>query len=145
MAIRGLDCKLYRNTGTYMSPVWDEVPNVRDLEISLQKAEADGSTRRTTIREYVSTLIDMSIQFEMVRRTGDPDWDAFHTAFWNGDLIEILLLDGPVTVSGSAGLRLTVEVFDFSQSEGLEDVVTNSIELKPSRKADNPPAIYVVP
>ncbi len=31
----GLDAKLYRNTGTYDTPTWVEMTNVKDLTLNL--------------------------------------------------------------------------------------------------------------
>ena len=37
----GLDAKLFQNTGTYATPTWDEITNVRDLTLNLEAGEAD--------------------------------------------------------------------------------------------------------
>ncbi|MEZ6097169.1 MAG: hypothetical protein R3C03_23590 [Pirellulaceae bacterium] len=38
MATRlGMDAKFYRNTGTYASPVWTEVSNVKDVTLNLRR------------------------------------------------------------------------------------------------------------
>jgi len=48
MALRlGLDARLYRNTGSYASPTWNFVQNVKDLTLNLEVGEADVSTRGT--------------------------------------------------------------------------------------------------
>ena len=44
----GLEAKLYRNTGTYESPSWSEMTNVRDLTLNVEKGEADVTTRGAT-------------------------------------------------------------------------------------------------
>ncbi len=41
----GLDAKLYRNTGNYASPNWQEMKNVKDLTLSVEAGEADATTR----------------------------------------------------------------------------------------------------
>ena len=64
----GLDAKLFQNTGTYATPTWDEITNVRDLTLNLEAGEADVTTRGNAgWRATVATLKDGSIEFEMVR------------------------------------------------------------------------------
>lgn len=41
----GLNCKVYRNTGTYAQPTWDEIPNVRNVTLNLERGEADITSR----------------------------------------------------------------------------------------------------
>ena len=71
----GLDAKLYRNTGTFASPAWNEVINVKDLTLNLEAGEADVTTRGNNgWRATVATLKDGSIEFEMVWDTADADF-----------------------------------------------------------------------
>jgi hypothetical protein len=67
MGVRlGLDAKLYRNTGTYAAPVWNEVKNVKDLTLNLEAGEADVTTRGNNgWRATLATLKDGSVEFEM--------------------------------------------------------------------------------
>ena len=71
----GLDAKLYRNTGTFATPVWDIIGNVKDLTLNLETGEADVSTRANNgWRATVGTLKDASLEFAMVWDTGDTDF-----------------------------------------------------------------------
>ena len=73
MGVRlGLDAKLYRNTGTYATPVWAEITNVKDLTLNLEKGEADVTTRANLgWRALVGTLKEASLEFQMVWDTAD--------------------------------------------------------------------------
>ncbi|MFN5393878.1 MAG: phage tail tube protein, partial [Planctomycetota bacterium] len=100
----GLDAKLYRNTGTYAAPTWDLIGNVRDLTLNLETGEADVSTRSNNgWRATVSTLKDASLEFEMVWDTADSDFGAIRDAFLNNTTVEIAVLDGLITGTGSSG------------------------------------------
>ena len=78
MAIRlGLNAKLYRNTGSYASPTWDEIGNVKDVTLNLESAEADVTVRANNgWRATVPTLKEASVEFEMVWDTEDDDFTA---------------------------------------------------------------------
>jgi len=145
MAILGLSCKMYRNTGTWASPTWSEITIAKDVTFSLEKGKADGSRRGVTWRQSIGTLKDAEISMELVHETGDSNFTALRSAFLNGTIVEILVLDGSVATSGSEGLRAEMEVFSFSRAEPLEDVVMDSVTLAPSAQASNDPVWYTVP
>ena len=139
----GLNCKIYHNTGNYASPVWVEDSNVRDVTLGIDIEEADASIRGGGGHKWSEpTLIGDSIEFE---KNDDPT-DTFLTALIDAALartaIEFLVLNGPVLTTGSRGLRATMKVFKCSQKQGLKDISTWEISLKPCVAA-NPPAKYV--
>lgn len=144
-AIRGLDCKLYRNTNTYASPTWVEIENVKDLSVPNEKTMADASTRRSGVAEEVGTIKKLGIEFDMVKDHADADWEALNDAYWGNTVVEFLCLDGSKDVAGSRGVRFGAEVAKFDETQSLEGVVMNAVKLSPSRRAENAPAEYEVP
>ncbi len=148
MAIRlGLNAKLYRNTGTYASPTWNEIGNVKDVTLNLESAEADVTVRANNgWRATVPTLKDASVEFEMVWDSEDEDFEAIRDAYLDNTTLEILALDGPETGAGSSGnqgLRAECNVTSFSRSEPLEEALSVSVTLKPAYSV-NPPTWHVV-
>ncbi|MDW8244903.1 MAG: phage tail tube protein [Thermogemmata sp.] len=133
MSVRlGLDAKLYRNTGTFASPVWNEIANVKDVTLNLEAGEADVTTRGNNgWRATVATLKDASIEFEMVWNAGDADFVAIRDAFLNRTAIELAVLDGPTTSPGSQGLQATCMVINFSRNESLEEAIIVSVTVEP--------------
>ena len=146
MAVKlGLDARLYRNTGTYAAPIWNEIKNVKDVTLNLEAGEADVTTRSNAgWRATVATLKDGSIEFEMVWDTADDDFAAIRDAFLNRGAIEFAVMDGDITTSGSQGLRATCMVTSFSRNEALEEAITVSVTVKPTYSV-NPPSWIVVP
>ena len=69
MAVKlGLDAKLFRNTGTFATPTWNEITNVRDVTLNLEAGEADVTTRGNNgWRATVATLKDL--RWSGTRRT----------------------------------------------------------------------------
>ncbi|MCE9530353.1 MAG: phage tail protein [Planctomycetes bacterium] len=135
----GLDAKLYRNTGTFASPTWDEIKNVKDLTLNLEAGEADVTTRgNNSWRATVATLKDASIEFDMVWDTGDADFAAIRDAFLNKTGIEFAVMDGDISTAGSQGLRATCAITKFSRNESLEEALTVSITVKPTYAANAP-------
>ena len=146
MGVRlGMEGKLYRNTGTYAAPVWQEIGNVKDLTLNLEKGEADVTTRANGgWRSTVATLKEGSIEFSMVWDTSDPGFTAIKDAWFNNTPVEMAVLDGPVNVPGSQGLRASFAVIKFGREENLEEAMNVPVSLKPTYAA-NPPEWMVVP
>jgi len=141
----GLDAKLYRNTGTFASPTWNEVINVKDLTLNLEAGEADVTTRGNNgWRATVATLKDGSIEFEMVWDTEDLDFAAIRDTFLDRAAIEFAVMDGGIAVAGSQGLRATCMVTNFSRNESLEEAITVSVTVKPTYSV-NAPIWMVIP
>jgi hypothetical protein len=115
------------------------VGNVRDVTLNLETGEADVTTRGNAgWRATVGTLKEASIEFEMVWDTGDADFTAFKDAFFNGTPIELAVMDGDISTSGSQGLRAVCRIINFTRSEALEEAITVSITAKPTYSASPP-------
>src|SRR5688500_8445447 len=90
----GLEMKLYRNSGTAgETPTWVELTNARDVTVNLEKGEADISTRASIWRTRKATLLDGTLDFQMVYDPDDDAFAAFETAFLAGDLADVAAVD----------------------------------------------------
>lgn len=139
----GLNCKMYRNTGSYASPSWQEIKNVRDVSTGATKGEADASTRGTGAFEArVGVLKDLDITFEMIDDTADTGGHiaAFEDSYINGTALDLAIMNGDITTSGSKGWRARFEVFQFDEQQPLKDVAKISVGIKITYDATNPPA-----
>ncbi len=135
----GLDAKLYRNTGTYAVPAWNEVTNAKDVTLNLEAGEVDASRRGSGgWRETLTALKDGSVEFELVYDNADTEFTALKDAFFNGTTVELAVMDGEIATTGTQGLRATMSVTNFSRNEPLEEVLTVSVTVKPAPAA-NPP------
>jgi len=141
----GLNCKLYRNTGTYATPVWDEITGARDVAINLNADEADVTTRGGGgWKAILQSLNDASLDVEIPWDSADADMTAIRSAFIARTSIEVAAMDGDISVSGAEGFRATVAITKFERSEPLNGPAMVSITLKPTVSA-NAPEWYVVP
>jgi predicted secreted protein len=135
----GMDAKLYRNTGSFGSPTWTEVTNVKDLTLNLEKGEADVTTRANGgWRATVGTLKDASIEFQMVWDTADAGFSAMQQAFFSNTPIEFAVMDGDMGDPESEGLRATFDIFNFTRNEALEEAIMVDVTIKPTYAASAP-------
>ena len=146
MAIRlGMEAKVYRNTGTWATPTWVEITNVRDVTLNLETGEADVTTRANSgWRATAATLKEASVEFEMVWDTADAGFTAIKDAFFDGESIDLAVMDGDITQNGTQGLRAEFSITSFSRSEPLEEAITVSVTAKPAY-SQNAPEWMTVP
>lgn len=141
----GMNAKLYRNTGSYASPTWVEITNVRDVTLNLTKAEADLTTRANEgWRAMAGTLKEGSVEFEMIWDPTDDGFGAIKDAWFDDTTIELAVMDKAIDESGAQGLRATMSVISFSRSEPLEEGMTVSVTAKPTY-AENAPEWLEIP
>ena len=123
----GLDAKLFRNTGSYGTPGWNEITNVKDLTLTLEAGEADVTTRGNNgWKATVATLKDASIEFEMVWDTADAGFTAIKNAYLTNAPIGFQVRDGV----GGQGLQADFMITQFSRSEPLEEAISVSVTSK---------------
>jgi predicted secreted protein len=140
----GMEAKLYRNSGSFATPAWSELENVKDLTLNLEAGEADVTTRGNGgWRATVATLKDGSIEFDMVWDTADANFTSIKDAFFGGTAVEFAVMDGNITTTGSQGLRASMSITGFSRSEALEEAIMVNVTAKPTYSA-NPPEWMVV-
>ncbi|XZE56650.1 hypothetical protein SH139x_002773 [Planctomycetaceae bacterium SH139] len=104
------------------------IGNCKDLTVTLEKAEADASTRDNNgWRATVGTLKDASIEFQVVNKDNDPTFANLQTLYMSGDPVDVSISDVGAT------LTLTCEVMQFNVTQNLEDVIMADVTLKPTQ------------
>lgn len=135
----GMNAKLYRNTGSYASPTWNLIDQVKDVTLNMTADEADTTTRASGgWASSLPTTRKIEVSFQMLAKTGDEDISAIQSAFFNNTDLEIAALSGPVTDSDSKGVRFTGRVYTFSRNEAIADAQTFDVTIKPAPAANNP-------
>jgi len=131
MATLGLEGKIYINTGTVQTPVWTEVCLAQDVTLSLEKSTADVTSRCASgWRQLLGTLREATPEFTILWDASDPGVQALkNTFFADNQPVEVLILDGDISVSGKEGLRATMDVTNFTRNEELEEGMTVDVTL----------------
>lgn len=142
--ILGLNAKLYRNTGTWATPSWNEMDNVKDLTLNLTKGEADVSKRGSSWRLTVGTLLTAELTFQSIWDEDDTDLAAIQSAFLNGTSIELLILDKAVLSTGAQGLHAMFQITRYTRNEQLEQALTVDITAKPAYETTDVPEWFTV-
>lgn len=140
---RGIDGKMYRNTGTYSSPTWTEIDNVRDIEMSATTQEVETTTRVSGgWATFEPTLRVLELNFQMNWDTADTTgWDAIRQAYVNNSSVEILFLDRAIA-TGAQGVRVHMKVYEFSIGQSNAGIQTVTVKMKPAVNPNAAPAWY---
>lgn len=139
----GMNGKLYRNTGAYGSPVWNEIPNVKDVKVTLDPDTASAATRNNNgYNAKAATLKNLAYEFEMVWDPTDADMIAIRDAFLNNTTLDVVALDGGSGVSGSQGPRAICMVTKFGRDEPLSDFMKVPVMLEPTYNTTSGPTWY---
>jgi hypothetical protein len=105
----GLDMTLYYNTGTFATPTWVLITNVRDLKHGQALGEADvlirGPTSGAKRKLTEPLLIEDVFNWEMVYDETDTAFIALRGFKENRTMVEFAFMNGPVATSGSSGFR----------------------------------------
>ena len=135
----GIEGKLYRNTGSYETPTWVEIDNVADLNLTLEKTEADATIRAGKgWRMTKGAIKEAGVEFQMIWDPTDTNVQALLAGWMAGTAIEFAVMDGDIATAGSEGLRATMEVLKFSRGEGKEDGMMIDVAIKPTYAAQEP-------
>jgi len=121
----GLNAKAYY--GAAGSSASTELTNIRNVTLNLEKNEADVTTRGGSgWRQYVGTLKEGSVEFEMVWDTADAGFAAIQNAYFNDTAIALKFLD---SASGS-GLDADFSITNLTRNEPLEEAITASVTAR---------------
>lgn len=140
----GLDCKFYRNTGSYGSPTWNEITHARDVTANVEPGDADLSIRSSDWKIHRPTLKDLSFEFEMLYDPTIDDFTVLQAACFNRTPVDLWAADGDSATTGSQGIRAVCYIYGFSRSEPMEQGVMVKVTAKPG-DTTNPPSWYVAP
>jgi hypothetical protein len=146
----GLDMTLYYNTGTFATPTWSLITNVRDLKHGQALGEADVSVRGPTSgakRKLTEPLlIEDVFNWEMIYDETDAAFIALRGFKENRTMVEFAFMNGPIATSGSSGFRCQCKIFGWDEEEPLEGPVTVSVTAKPCKSAaTNAPSYFTTP
>jgi hypothetical protein len=133
-AYSGKETKLYYNSADYDTPTFVEIKRARNVTKNrgpaLTDIEFHGAEETGAIPGYRA----FNGSFEYVRRAGtDTVYAALQTAMQNGEIVDLVHLNGPIDEATSLGWRAPVLLGEFAETANGNDGVVVTI---PFRKAD---------
>ena len=127
----GHQCKLYRNTGTVVTPAWLEVAEIGDVNIpDLSRGLAELKRRANNFTKNLPSLIQsISVEFTLIHGLDATNFDVLRANFFSGAVEEWMVADGDESVAGNEGLRCPLIVEQFPWNQPLEDVNGHDVRM----------------
>lgn len=122
--VAGVDAKMYRNTGTFGTPVWVLVTCVQDVTVNGEGVEAPANKRGTVYGRVAVTLLNLSEEFTLLYIPGDAGYEAIRSAFFARSMIDLAFSSGLIATSGSEYVRHESNITKCTRNEPLEGVLT---------------------
>ena len=134
----GHTMRLYRNTGTHPTPVWNHVNEIGDLTISdLSRILAQLKRRANGFTKNLPSLIDsIAVEFRLHWGLGKTQYDGIRNDFFNATVREWAIMNGAIETSGNQGLTAPFIVEQFPWEQPLENVSGHDVRLAVGYKED---------
>lgn len=129
----GFKGKLYFNSGSYGSPTWNEVANVREVKLGAEMGEQEATTRAAGGIELAEPILHkLSVTGKIRNDTSDATgFVALRTAYLTRAILDIMVLDGPRTTNDSYGFRFDAKCFAMGEDQAIENILYAEFTLKP--------------
>lgn len=127
----GHKMKAYINTGTHAVPVWTEITEIGDLNISdLSRNLAELKRRGREFTKNLAAMIGtIGIEFTMHFGLNRTVYDLLRAAFFAGTNYEFAFMNGAIATNGHQGLTIQALVENFPWNQALEEVSGHDVRL----------------
>lgn len=138
MANRGVDSKLYLNTGTYGTPSWTELTKVRECKLNYsRKTVEDGAREEKGLETHTATrfVYDVTGTYRKKAVGGsDTSYDTMNGSYHTGVPKEYLVLNdgGSPTTNGSEGVRGYFILDTWGEDQGVDAAGFKDFRLMPA-------------
>lgn len=145
----GVNCKAYRNTGTYGSPTWNEFTEFGDFSVSLDWDTQDVLRRGQRVKQKVKTLLSLEVKakhlaIDKPASSDTTDYTALMDAMLSDTAVDVMILNGDIATSGVRGFRFDAQVSGASEDQGPGAVLMDDITLTPTPTGNDPKAVLIV-
>jgi hypothetical protein len=130
----GPNARLYRNSGTYDSPVWNRISLRSQLALRLGTTETDVTAEDSEGEEETQVVLRArSLEFEQL--VSDPpeedeDYNVLDAAYESADPIEFAVASGDISVGTTRYRRLKCQITQFDEDLGVKDAMKVSVSAK---------------
>lgn len=129
----GIGGRLYRNTGSYGSPTWTHQDRVLSVTPSMPWDYVEAGSRGTRAKLYMQARADLQIQIQVKADAADVGYQALRTAAnVAGTVVDLLVLDGAITIEGALGWRGEFLVSLSGAPQEADGSIYDTFDLKPT-------------
>jgi hypothetical protein len=127
-----INAVIYLNTATFASPTWVAVSLVGDVTVTPAWDMGEANTRGNRLKQKVKTMLDITVSAKVRADDADTSYDTLWEAAHNDTVLNMLVLDGPLTKQGARGYWMDFQVAKSSQDQSLGSVIFTEFEFTPT-------------
>lgn len=128
----GINAKLYRNSATFGSPTWVEMPRVSDVSVDVNWNRAVNATRGSVFERGGKTTAKLQLTFKHEEDLTDVAFLAIIAALNSqSGMMDLLALNASNSTNGAAGYRGEFDIADMKESQGIQDVLIYDVTALP--------------
>jgi hypothetical protein len=127
----GHEMKLYMNSGSHETPTWtliDEVGDVSIPDLAIGLAELKRRKSNFT-KNLAGTFQSIAVEFQLSHDGAAANFKTLIAAFFARTVKEWAIMDGAITTTGSAGLRIPLLIEQFPWDQPQDDVSGHAVRL----------------
>lgn len=129
----GCAAGLYKNTGTYGTPVWVEITIVKDVKPAFPWDFAEALSRETPVKLYAKTQVDVPLQVVMRADPASVDYALWvEVAGERATYMDLLVLNTKIGVIGGCGVRGPYLLSLTEEPETINETIYSTFDLKPT-------------
>jgi hypothetical protein len=141
----GVKCVAYRNTGTYGTPTWTPLTCIKDANVAKPWDLSEASVRATRVKLYAPAQVDFAVSITVKCDNVDTGYKALNAKTVDATVLDMLILDGPLTDEGAEGVRAHWHVSDTGQDQSIGVGATyKTLDLKPGFSTEGWPMAVAV-
>ncbi|WP_020473383.1 hypothetical protein [Zavarzinella formosa] len=135
--------KVYLNTDEYDDPTWVDMDIIRDVNTGKPWDLGDASTRASRVKLYAPTQQDWALTATARCDNADTNYKALTGASVSAAMLDLLILDGPITSEGTEGYRAWLHVSETGQDQTIGNNLYKNFDFKPGVAPDLPKCVTV--
>lgn len=141
----GVSARIYRNTGTYGTPVWTAVNLVKDVTGGTPWNKTEAGARETTAMLFARTRINLTRSVTIRADDLDAGYQAFLTSSQDKtSVIDMMILDGLISTEGAHGHRAHYGCSNTDNPQEIDGVIYDVFEVSPEWHSSGYPSKVVM-
>lgn len=139
----GITSAMYINDGTYEAPEWLEVDLIGDLQVGGEWQKGESTARRTRVQTNEETVLSLDTTGNIRVDKTDTAYNRLLTAWANGELLDILVLNGKNNNPNAHGVRFDGKIFNMGEDQSRQNVLFRDFDFGPCASEHLPKVAHV--
>jgi len=128
----GMNAKVYRNTGTYGSPTWNEVTGISDFQRTGEWDVVKQAVRGNRVALTAKTFLNIEFTFKIQASLDDADYLAIAAAVDSDTPLDMLVLNASSTTVGARGVRADFLFTSHNEDQSAGAALFPEIKMMPT-------------